>query len=448
MVAAGVASAAAHAQRPLAVRQLGKLERVSAQPLASAASALPMPGGRVLVNDLTGRRLLLFDSTLARATVVADTTSVTNYAYTGRGSLIRYRGDTALFVEPTSLSMLVIGPSGAIVRVMAFPPAPGQGGGQAMLGGGMVGIPGFDARGRLHFFGGLSALPGVIMLTTGIPILVDGKPTEFAARMMAWSGASITTENSTLDSAFILRADLATRVLDTVGVVRIPKSKRVLKVDAQGGLLSIETTPDPLPVVDTWTITADGTLAMVRGRDYHVDWLGADGRWTSSPKMSFDWQRVSDERKETLIDSTVKAWQKTFDEVAGMPTRGGDAGGGSGRGGGPPARGNVGTPPGGGRPSNRAPLLAVRPALTELPDYFPPFDMGAAYGDADGNLWIRTTTIFGGQPVYDIVNRRGELFDRVQLPSFRTIAGFGPGVIFMAVKDSAGVVRLERARIK
>ena len=33
-----------------------------------------------------------------------------------------------------------------------------------------------------------------------------------------------------------------------------------------------------------------------------------------------------------------------------------------------------------------------------------------------------------GQPVYDMVNRRGELFDRVQLPSFREIAGFGPRI--------------------
>ena len=53
-----------------------------------------------------------------------------------------------------------------------------------------------------------------------------------------------------------------------------------------------------------------------------------------------------------------------------------------------------------------------------------------------------------GEPVYDIVNRSGVLTDRVTLPPFRTIAGFAPGVIYMAVKDSAGVVHLERARVK
>jgi len=318
-----------------------------------------------------------------------------------------------------------------------------------MLGGGMWGMPGFDARGRLHYFGGLSALPGVIMLNVGLPVLVDGKPTEFAQQMMARSGGSISLEKRTLDWAFILRADLATRVLDSSAAVRIPKSKRVLKLDAQGGLLAIETTPDPLPVVDTWTMTADGRLAIVRGRDYHVDWLEADGRWTSSPKMPFDWQRVSDARKEMLIDSTVKAWQASFDDVAGATGSGGGggAGRGAGRGGGPPASGSAAaTPPA--RRTNRAPTLAIRPSLQELPDYLPPFELGAVRADADGNLWIRTTTIVGGQPVYDIVNGRGELFDRVQLPSFRTIAGFAPGLVYMAVKDSAGIVHLERARIR
>jgi hypothetical protein len=50
--------------------------------------------------------------------------------------------------------------------------------------------------------------------------------------------------------------------------------------------------------------------------------------------------------------------------------------------------------------------------------------------------------------VYDIVNRRGELIDRVQLPAFRSIAGFGPGVIYMAMQDEAKRVHLERAKIK
>jgi hypothetical protein len=85
--------------------------------------------------------------------------------------------------------------------------------------------------------------------------------------------------------------------------------------------------------------------------------------------------------------------------------------------------------------------------LQDIPDYVPAFKQAALRADADGNLWIRTTTVVDDRPVYDVVNRQGVLVDRVQLPPFRTIAGFGHGVVYMAVKDAAGVVHLERARI-
>jgi hypothetical protein len=439
-VASAVASAVAVAQKAPSVRAIGPLERSSTEALASAATALPMPGGRVLVNDLTGRRLLLFDSTLARAIVVADTSSATSQEYDPRGSsLIRYRGDTALLVNPGSLSMLVIGPAGTVIRVMAIP-RPNEA--QALSG--LNGAPGFDARGRLVYFNSLDVLPGVTMLLPGDQLGEDNEPIALRqARIAGFVGPS----NLNIDTAFIIRVDLATRVVDTVASVKIPKAKRVLKADAQHLLTSIETTPDPLPVVDDWAVLADGSIAIVRGRDYHVDVLDTSGHWTSFPKMPFDWQRVSDERKQTLIDSAVTDWQATFDRVA-KGRLGGVGGGGGGTGG----RGGGGGPPTGAKRSvETAPNVAVRPAVGDLPEYMPPFEWSYVYparADADGNLWIRTTTLVGGQPVYDIVNRRGERVDRVRLPSSRTIAGFGPGVIYMAVKDAAGAVHLERARIR
>jgi hypothetical protein len=48
--------------------------------------------------------------------------------------------------------------------------------------------------------------------------------------------------------------------------------------------------------------------------------------------------------------------------------------------------------------------------------------------------------------IYDIVNSKGELVERVQLPAGRTIVGFGPGgVVYLAVREGRGMV-LERAR--
>jgi hypothetical protein len=53
-----------------------------------------------------------------------------------------------------------------------------------------------------------------------------------------------------------------------------------------------------------------------------------------------------------------------------------------------------------------------------------------------------------GRPVYDIINRKGELIDRVQLPANRVLAGFGAGgVVYLAVRDGA-TAHLERARVR
>ncbi|HEY4215773.1 MAG TPA: hypothetical protein VGM67_01475 [Gemmatimonadaceae bacterium] len=426
-------AASLQAQTPPPVRQLGRIERVSSGSLASAAAALPMPGGRVVVNDITARRLLLLDSTLTSATVIADTTDATANAYgTHAGTLIRYRGDTAMYIDIGSLSMLVIGPTGKIERIMAIP-RPDQA--QSLIGS-VFGTPGFDAHGRLIYYGGGGIGSGALRLCC-----LGTMP----------AGALGSNFGGVGDSGFVVRADLATRALDTATVIKIIKTKVAFRADERNLLTGIETTHYPFPVVDDWTVMPDGSLAVVRGRDFHVDWLGADGRWTSSPKMPFDWQPLDEVQKQAAIDSMAKDDQETLDRMAardaGGPPGGGAAGGGRGGAGGGGRGGGGGGAPGRGR-GQPIPSVVGRAASGDIADYVPPFVRGDVVADGDNNLWIKTSTVVNGQPVYDVVNRRGELFDRVQLPPFRTIAGFGLGVVYLAVKDAAGVVHLERARAK
>ena len=41
--------------------------------------------------------------------------------------------------------------------------------------------------------------------------------------------------------------------------------------------------------------------------------------------------------------------------------------------------------------------------------------------------------------IYDVVNRSGELIDRIQLPASRQIVGFGKGgVVYMLARDASG----------
>ena len=87
-------------------------------------------------------------------------------------------------------------------------------------------------------------------------------------------------------------------------------------------------------------------------------------------------------------------------------------------------------------------------APSELPDYKPAFLPGSTRADADGNLWIRTSQNVDGRPVYNVINRKGELIDRVQLPQNRAIAGFGNGgVVYLGVRDGQ-TAQLEVAKVR
>lgn len=85
---------------------------------------------------------------------------------------------------------------------------------------------------------------------------------------------------------------------------------------------------------------------------------------------------------------------------------------------------------------------------SELPDYKPAFAAGAARADTDGNVWVRLiATMPMPGPVYDVIDAKGELVDRVVLPPNSAIAGFGPGVAYLATRDAQGL-HLRRVRVK
>src|SRR4051812_11478356 len=167
--ASSALDAQAQAPTPPAIRQIGPLEHVSADSfrLKSVNIALGMPGGGVMINDLAGRRVLLLDSTFARASVPADTTGATANAYgSSWASLIRYHRDSALLMVPSTLSMFVLGPTGNTARVMAIPrPNEAQ---QLSL------ALGLDARDRLIYYAG-GGLPGIMTLGPETPLWQDGK---------------------------------------------------------------------------------------------------------------------------------------------------------------------------------------------------------------------------------------------------------------------------------
>lgn len=436
-VIAAMTFAAAVAAAPLCIgqslppiRQLGPVTAVSHDSLGAVSGIRALPNGRLLVNDIVGRRVLMLDSTLSLVMVVADTTSATASAYgTRAGGLIAFHGDSTLFVDPASLSMLLIDANGKIARVMSAPRAQDIG----FLIGGPFGAPGFDPSGKLVYrappnFQALAARPAA----NGLPP-VPVPP----------------------ESAAVVRFDLASRKLDTAAFFKTPKIVMNMTRTPDGGVRMISSI-NPLPQGDDWVLLPDGTIAIVRTRDYHVDWLTGDGKLASSPKIPFSWERLTDSAKVAFIDSSRVAIEKL--RASGQFGFGGGAGGGGGvqiafsnpgggpggPGGGAAGRATVTTGPG---TAGQLPPLQMIPA-TDLPDYKPAFLPGSTRVDTDGNLWIRTTQNVDARPVYYVISRKGELVDRVQVPANRVLVGFGPGgIVYLAVRDGA-VARLERARIR
>jgi hypothetical protein len=407
-LAAALISVAAGAQSPPPIRPLGPVVAKSTESFSNLAGVRALSDGRVLVNDVTNRRVLLFDSTLARFTIVADSTAATANAYSGRfAGLIAYRGDSTLFVDPASLSMLVIDPAGKIGRVMSVPRADDVG---SLTGGPMGGSTGFDASGRLVYR--MFPRPRPRMSQDGHMV-----PPDFP------------------DTAAIVRIDLPTRQLDTVGFIKMPRPNMQMS-RGDDGRMTMSMTLNPLPVVDEWAVLSDGSIAFVRGRDYHVDWLNPDGTKSSSAKMPFEWQRLTDEDKVAFIDS-VKAVRERMGQGGGVQQIVMSGGGGA-------AGGNATR-----SPQMTAPRINfVSPS--ELPDYKPPFFAGSVRADAEGNLWIRTipTKAIPGGAVYDVVNRQGGLIDRVQLPAGRMIVAFGAGGAVYLANREGNATYLERARVR
>jgi hypothetical protein len=475
------ASAAAPTVGP-PIRRIESAAAVSTEPFGAITSVRALADGRVLVNDGTRRRLLLMDSALTTLGVVLDSLTEVENAYgTRSGALIPYRGDSTLFVDAATYAMLVIDPAGKIARVRSVPRA--QDVNWYANPSGSTGLPGIDARGRLVY-------------------RIPAQP----ARPTVPPPPNVPYIPSPPDSAFVVGIHLDTRKVDTLAAVRTTRVVTTVRQTSDG--INVFQTANPLPLLDDWAVLPDGTLALVRGRDYRIEWLDSAGTVTSSEKLPFPWVRLTDEDKTRFIDSITtqqtrsaqnnfttqmivwsnllnKPYPAAFVPAPNyVPQQGFPRDWILPKGVAFPAKYSYGCPPGvtptppngtpnappgaaageppcianpygdyftGGyqppAPTYRPPSI-VRPS--ELPDYKPPFAASAVRADAEGNLWIRTLPMkpTPGGPVYDVVSRAGQLVDRVQLPSGYTLVGFGRGnTVYLSMRDAKGL-HLARVQLR
>jgi hypothetical protein len=279
--------AARGAPREPPIRRIESASAMSKEQIGSITAVRELPDGRVLLNDGARRRLLLMDSTLATVAVVLDSLAEIENTYGVRpGMLIPYRGDSTLFVDPASLAVVVIDPTARIARVRSVWRV--QDLGALNNAGGSNGYPAADAKGRIVYRIGAQPAPPKVAPPRGVPWFPQNP-----------------------DSAFIVAIDIDTRKLDTLGSIRIPKSQYTVTRMRDGGF-NFNEVVNPLPSSDDWAVLADGVVAFVRAVDLRIEYRDADGNWTSSEKLPFNWQRLSDEDRQRIVDSAKAVQERGY----------------------------------------------------------------------------------------------------------------------------------------
>lgn len=471
------------------VRRIATAQAISTVPLGMINNVRALSDGRVLLNDGASRRLLLLDSTLQQVTVVLDSLSEVENAYGVRnGTLLRHRGDSSLFVDPATLALLVLDEGGRIARVRAVPRAQSL---NFLLTSPSLqyGEPAVDPNGRLvHRMAAMMA-PPTVAPPPGMPYIPSPADSAFIV--------GIHLDTRRIDTLGVIRTPkvVYSARLEPDGYFSfnsVPNPLPVIDdwaVLADGSVAFVRGIDYRVEVREP-----DGTMRAAEKLVYPWVRLGDDDKERFADSM----RTAQVKSAQTNYATQMIAWSNLLnkpypasfavpagyvpppglpkdwilpkgvqfpaDYVPACPPGVSPPNGGAGMfpgmmpaaPSGPPQPGQPNctqtyftemygsgyTPP---APIYRAPTL-VR--ASDLPDYKPPFATGAARADADGNLWIRTTppTARDGL-VFDVVNGRGALVDRIQLPPGYTLAGFGPGrVVFLGNRDATGL-HLSRVRL-
>lgn len=349
-----LSAVSAQAQNRPLVRSLSTPIVSAADTLGTTVVVRALSNGSVLVSDATKSRLLLFGADLRESRVA----QVFSKEETSQ-SLIPYVGDSTLYVDPASRTLLVIDPSGRVGRVMAIPRPQDT----PLLSYSFVyGNPAIDRKGRLLYRG----------------VTPPRMPTIFSKYIFPVES----------DSSPIIRADFDTRKVDSIARLHTLESNKIDVVENTSGVPMITMTVNPLVTIDQWAMLSDGTIAIVRAKDYHIDWIEVDGARRSTAKMPFDWLLLSDQAKQKKVDSL----QIVMDN----------------------------------NPNAKEADIQVQ---------------------TPGGAPVRKNASSAGL-VYDVVSKDGKVIDRVRLPKSRLLAGFGPnGAVYM-VRVEGDRRFLERAQLR
>ena len=378
-----VGSVPAVGQAPL--KTLAKPDVEYAEPFTQITGIRELRDGRVIVVDAREKTVQVVDFKSASAQKIGrEGSGPGEYALPAR--LLAMPGDTSVVYDPLNRRFLVIGPDGKAGPFVSYESSDGA---PTRI---TLGARYTDARGRLY-----TQAPSFSISPNG--------------------------ESASADSAPITRFDRSTKKTDTIAFVRVPLT--TIRTSGGGANVSVNTGGgNPYPAVDDWAVMPDGRVAVVRVKDYHVDWYAPNGQRSSGQAIAYEKIKVTDDDK------------KAFRERR-------NSGGGTAM----VVEQRVG-PGGTSTSANVAPSNVQLPEPTDWPDVKPPFTGSSAAAAPNGQLWVlRTRPAKDKIPTYDVFDASGRVAGRIALPANTRLVGFGNGTIYLARSDEDDLQYLQRYRM-
>ena len=345
-------------------RVLDKPQVELTDPFTNVGGLRELADGRVIVVDKGDRAIYMVDFKAGSSTQIGRPGSGPK-EYEMPGNLLALAGDSTLLTDAGNRRLLMLGPDAQPLAVLtdAWPMPKGEPGTR---------LPrNIDERGRGYFLG------------SAVNVSPSGQITP-------------------VDSVPLLRAPRGAAVAETLAYIH-PARRKFTTQTQNGKLTGINITIAPFTPEDAWLPFADGAVAIVRVRDYHVDWMLPDGRRVTGAPIAYTPVRVTERDKADFAA----------------------------------ARGAAGRSQGGAAPS-------AAPAF-DWPEEKPAFSANDALAGPDGRVWVRRYGAGGDRRThYDIIDRRGVVVARVDVPNDGRIVGFGARSVYVVRKDEDDLQYLQR----
>lgn len=362
----GALPASARGQAPVRTLDLGSPLATLEDRFSAVRGVRELSAGGLLVADWIEEAVFWVD---------LDTGAAELRVTTGEGpgevrlptGLVALNGDSTLLADAGNGRLSVLGPDGRVARTVRADQR------------GLLGVRGTDADGGYLF---------------AVPAWAEPSPLpDDSVRVASWNPT-----------------DREMRAVLTVQGARARRDQspsRELRLPVVGFAAS-----------DGWTVAPDGSIVVVRGRDYRVEYWTSEGRRASGPSYEYSARPVTAADRRGFVERFM----------AESLMSGRDSGSGLGH-----------------APSLDASELERLVARTEFADSHPLFTADRVLSSPGGQTWVGLGT--GEEQAYDVFDSTGVRVGRVHLGEDRFIALVGDRGVYVVRTGALGLQSIELYRL-